>query len=129
MSIIDSQFHNAIDPRNLARGLGGDVTGDEIRAPGPGHNPKDRSLSVKADPGAPDGFIVHSHAGNDWQGCRDYVREKAGLGAFKPNGQSAKPRSSTASKGPRALQSATARRQRRVDNESPRCAARSLLPA
>jgi hypothetical protein len=54
MSIIDSQF--------LARALGGEVSGDEIRARGPGHSAKDRSLSVKVDPDAPGGFIVHSHS-------------------------------------------------------------------
>ena len=104
MSVINSQFHNAIDAQNLASALGGEISGDEIRAPGPGHTAKDRSLSVKVDPGAPDGFVVHSHSPrNDWQECKDYVREKAGLGAFKPNRQSAKPRSSTASKGPRVV--------------------------
>jgi RecA-family ATPase len=92
MSIIEPQFHNAIDPRNLASALGGEVSGHEIRAPGPGHSEKDRSLSVKVDTGAPDGFIVHSFAGDDPLECRDHVREKAGLGAFKPNGQGRKHR-------------------------------------
>jgi len=100
MSVISSQFHNAIDARNLASALGGEVSGNEIRAPGPGHSADDRSLSVKVDPGAQDGFIVHSHAEDDWQKCRDYVREKAGLGAFKPNGQGRKRPSSTPSKAP-----------------------------
>jgi putative DNA primase/helicase len=36
--------------------------------------------------GAPDGFIVHSFAGDDPIACRDYVREKCGLPSFKPNG-------------------------------------------
>jgi hypothetical protein len=62
MSIIGSKFHNAIDPRNLASALGGEVSGDQIRAPGPGHSKEDRSLSVKLDSGAPDGFVVHSFA-------------------------------------------------------------------
>jgi hypothetical protein len=35
-------------------------------------------------PDAPDGFSVHSHAGDDPIVCRDYVREKAGLPAFEP---------------------------------------------
>jgi RecA-family ATPase len=95
MSVIDSQF--------LARALGGEVSGDEIRAPGPGHSAKDRSLSVKIDPDAPDGFIINSFAGNDWQECKAHVREKAGLGAFKPNGQGRKRPSSTAPKGSRAI--------------------------
>ena len=54
--------------------------------PGPGHSAKDRSLSVKLDAGAPDGFVVHSFSTDDPIACRDYVREKAGLPAFKSNG-------------------------------------------
>ena len=76
-----------IDPRNLASALGGEVRGEEILAPGPGHGASDRSLSVKLDANAPDGFVVHSFANDDTFACRDYVREKAGLGSFKPNGQ------------------------------------------
>src|SRR5262245_49591750 len=38
------------------------------------------------DDGAPDGFVVHSFAGDDAIVCKDYVRQKAGLPAFKPNG-------------------------------------------
>jgi RecA-family ATPase len=72
----------------LARALGGEVEGNQVKAPGPGHSSKDRSLSVTPDAGAPDGFIVHSFAGDDAIACKDYVREKAGLPAFKPNGRS-----------------------------------------
>ena len=43
-------------------------------------------MSVRLDDSAPDGFIVNSFAGDDPIACRDYVRDKAGLGAFKPNG-------------------------------------------
>jgi RecA-family ATPase len=43
-------------------------------------------------------FIVHSFAGDDPIKCRDHVRDKAGLGAFKPNGQGGK--QCPASKGP-----------------------------
>jgi hypothetical protein len=74
-----------IDPRNLARALGGEVRGEEILAPGPGHSASDRSLSVKPDANAPDGFVVYSFAGDDDIECKDYVREKAGLGPFKAN--------------------------------------------
>src|SRR5262245_3276776 len=71
----------------LARALGGEVQGNEVLAPGPGHSVKDRSLSVKLEDSAPDGFIVHSFAGDDAIRCKDYVREKAGLCAFNPNGK------------------------------------------
>jgi hypothetical protein len=93
----------SIDPRKLATVLGGEVSGHQILAPGPGHSAEDRSLSVKVDPGAPGGFIVHSFAKDDPITCRNYVREKGGLGAFKPNGQGRKLPSSTASKGRRVV--------------------------
>jgi putative DNA primase/helicase len=89
MSVIEPLFHNAID---LAKALGGEVRGHQILAPGPGHSASDRSLSVKLDDRAPDGLVVHSFAGDDPITCKDYVREKAGLGAFKPNGQGRKHR-------------------------------------
>jgi RecA-family ATPase len=66
--------------------LGGHVSRDQILCPGPGHNPKDRSLSVKLDATAPDGFLIHSFARDDPIACRDHVRNKCGLPAFKPNG-------------------------------------------
>src|SRR5262245_44589261 len=78
---------SVIDPQSLARALGGEARGNEIRCPGPGHSAEDRSLCVKVDPGAPDGFVVYSFAGDDPIVCRDYVRAKAGLDPFKPNGQ------------------------------------------
>jgi hypothetical protein len=32
----------------------------------------------------PDGFVVHSFAGDDPIDCKDYIREKAGLPSFVP---------------------------------------------
>ena len=75
---------NNIDLQTLARALGGDAQDNGVLAPGPGHSSRDRSLSVKLDASAPDGFIVHSFAGDDAIVCKDYVREKAGLSTFKP---------------------------------------------
>src|SRR5260370_32239812 len=76
----------------MARALGGDVSSGQVLAPGPGHSAADRSLSVKIDPDAPDGFIVHSFADDDPITCKDYVRGKLDLEAFKPNGGSPPPR-------------------------------------
>src|SRR5262249_42886201 len=74
---------SVIDPQSLARALGGEASGNEIRCPGPGHSAEDRSLSVKVDPGAPDGFVVCPHAPHDdWRECRDHVRKKLGLDPF-----------------------------------------------
>jgi putative DNA primase/helicase len=68
-----------LDPRAVARALGGEVTGCNVLAPGPGHSQADRSLSIKIDSGACDGFIVHSFAGDDPIACRDHVRHIIGL--------------------------------------------------
>ena len=73
------------DLRVIAHRLRGEVAGDQVLAPGPGHSPKDRSLSVKLESAVPDGFVVFSHAGDDPIQCRDYVREALGLPKWAPN--------------------------------------------
>jgi putative DNA primase/helicase len=73
------------DTRSVARALGGEVVGGrQVLAPGPGHSRKDRSLSVRLNPNAPDGFLVHSHAGDDPLVCKDYVRSKLGWPQWQP---------------------------------------------
>jgi hypothetical protein len=68
-----------------AQALGGQIAGrNTIVCPAPGHSPKDRSLSVRFDPNAPDGFLVCTFAGDDWKVCRDYVRSRLGLPSWKP---------------------------------------------
>lgn len=66
----------------IATALGGEVRGNRILCPGPRHSSTDRSLSVTFSPDAPDGFLVHSFAGDDPMLCRDYVRYRLGLPAF-----------------------------------------------
>jgi putative DNA primase/helicase len=74
-----------IDARAIAAALGGEVAGrNAVLAPGPGHSWRDRSLAVKLDPTAPDGFLIYSHANDDWRVCRDHVRERLGLPAWEP---------------------------------------------
>ena len=68
-----------MDLQAVARALGGEVAGHQVLAPGPGHSARDRSLAVRFDAGAPDGFLVFSHAGNDWRSCRDHVRRRLGV--------------------------------------------------
>src|SRR5215210_6504891 len=76
---------HVLDPRSLARALGGDVERDgQVLAPGPNHSPRDRSMSVKIDPAAPDGFVVHSFANDDPLVCKDHVRSKVGLPDWAP---------------------------------------------
>jgi putative DNA primase/helicase len=75
-----------IDARTLAHALGGEFSGrDRVLVPGPGHSRAVRSLSVKIDPRARDGFIVNSFAGDDPTACRDHVRERLGLPAWMPS--------------------------------------------
>ena len=79
--------HDLPNSKTTARLLGGELNGDQISAPGPGHSTADRSLSVRIDASAPDGYVVHSFAGDDPIACRDYVRDKLKLPAFKANGK------------------------------------------
>jgi putative DNA primase/helicase len=65
--------------RAWARALGGDVVGSQILCPGAGHSPRDRSLSVTISATSPDGFLAHSHCGDDWRDCRDHVRARLGI--------------------------------------------------
>jgi hypothetical protein len=74
----------SFDLRSIARALGGEVAGRQVLAPGPGHSPRDRSLAICISNDAPDGFLVHSHSGDDWRACRDFVRSRLGLPAWDP---------------------------------------------
>jgi AAA domain len=71
-----------MDLRAIARALGGEVRGGQVLCPGPGHSTTDRSLSVRLDPSAPGGILVHSFSGDDPITCKDYVRQKCALPAF-----------------------------------------------
>src|SRR5437868_14148035 len=71
------------DLRSAARLLGGEVSGGQILCPGPFHSRIDRSLSVKRDANAPEGFLTHSFVGDDVGACRDMVRDKLGLPGWK----------------------------------------------
>ncbi len=71
-----------LEPRNIALAMGGTVTGKtSVLVPGPGHSRSDRSLSIKIDPIAGDGFVVHSFAGDSPIECREYVRAALHLGS------------------------------------------------
>ncbi|MDE4601393.1 toprim domain-containing protein [Sinorhizobium meliloti] len=66
----------------LAKRLGGDLgRNGRVACPGPGHSPKDRSLSVWIEG---NDINVHSFAGDDWQECKDFVRERLGRPAWEP---------------------------------------------
>jgi putative DNA primase/helicase len=71
--------------RQIARALGGDVVGPgQVGFPAPFHSRKDRSATLRISPKAPDGFVVFSHAGEDFREIRDHVRTLLGLGDGQP---------------------------------------------
>jgi hypothetical protein len=73
----------------IARALGADVVGlDRILCPGPGHSPKDRSLSVWFKSDAPSGFLVHSFAGDDQLECRNHILFLLGFDPWRPGSTS-----------------------------------------
>jgi putative DNA primase/helicase len=82
--------------KSIAQALGGEVSRQQVLAPGPGHSKHDRSMAVFLDASNPDGFRVHSFSGDDWQGCRDFVRARLGISrepsrTFEPRIVEAKP--------------------------------------
>jgi putative DNA primase/helicase len=86
--------------QELATLLGGYVSGNRVRARGPGHSAADDSLSVTPAKNA-DGFTVHSFAGDDRQACIEHVKARldpekraalAALGADLPARENARER-------------------------------------
>jgi Protein of unknown function (DUF3631)/Toprim-like len=87
--------NSLLSTQEAARLLGGEVAGpDQVLCPGPGHSPKDRSLSVRFCQDAPGGFVIHSFAEERTPAsvgrARDYVREKLGLPAWQPRSDNGK---------------------------------------
>lgn len=80
-----------IDVSWAAKVLGGRVERpDRIRVPGPNDKKRGRnddSLMVFFGDDRPEGYEVYSHSGDDWRVCRDYVRDRLGLPAWKPDGK------------------------------------------
>jgi hypothetical protein len=74
-----------LDPRSVAAALGGVARGNQISAPAPGHSRRDKSLSIRIDPSAKDGFVVNAFAGEDALEMRDYVRGRLGLPDWLPD--------------------------------------------
>jgi putative DNA primase/helicase len=73
--------------RSLSRALGGEVSGDHVLAPGPGHSKRDRSMAVWLDPSSPSLVRVHSFAGDDWRNCLKHAESLLGIDAretFRP---------------------------------------------
>jgi RecA-family ATPase len=60
--------------QDITRQFNGDWHGDYGTFPAPGHDPKDRGMSVKDDPGAPDGVLINSFNGGDPLAVKDQCR-------------------------------------------------------
>ena len=82
-AIAKSHFTTPTLPQ-IAQALGGEISGQNVNAPGPGHSPVDRSLSVTLSDTAEDGFVVFSHASDDAMACKDYVRDKLNIPKWTP---------------------------------------------
>jgi len=74
-----------ISLQQIARALNGEIRGNQVAAPGPGHSAADRSLSVTISTSGDD-IVVQRFAGDDPVECKKYIRERCGLPSFKPNG-------------------------------------------
>lgn len=61
--------------QDITQRFNGDWHGDYGTFPTPGHGPKDRGMSVKDDPAAPDGVLIHSFNGGDPLAVKDHCRE------------------------------------------------------
>jgi putative DNA primase/helicase len=62
-----------------------DKKGPYIKIAGPGHSSADDSLMVR--PHGDDDFTVHSFAGDDWEGAKDWIREQTDQPAFLKKGK------------------------------------------
>jgi hypothetical protein len=67
------------DLHALARALGGEVSRNQVLAPALGHSRYDRSLSIRIDPRAPGGVLVHCFGAGNPLVEKDRIRELLGL--------------------------------------------------
>ena len=64
----------------VARALDGDVVGrDHVLIPGKGHSRRDRSVSVRLEPRAPGGILVHCFGAGDWRTEKERICAALGL--------------------------------------------------
>ncbi len=73
---------------SIARALGGEVRGNKVRAPGPGHSSADRSMTVWLTDDGSD-ITVDSFADDGKLLCKDYARSKIGLPPWEPKASNA----------------------------------------
>jgi hypothetical protein len=75
---------HALSLQLIAKTFGGEVSGQNVLIPGPGHSPKDRSLSVKLAPDRELGIEWHSYAGDAPRDVLRYLAGRLGLEAKVP---------------------------------------------
>lgn len=66
---------------NIAAALGGEARGDTAFVPTPGHSAEDRGTTIRLEPAAPDGVLVHSFNGGDPLAIKDDLRRRGLLPA------------------------------------------------
>lgn len=64
------------DPQAIAAALGGEVRGNRIAVPSPGHSNRDRGTVLTVDARAPDSLLVHSFNGADPLAVKDDLRRR-----------------------------------------------------
>nr|WP_137831777.1 toprim domain-containing protein [Methylobacterium sp. L1A1] len=64
--------------RAIAQALGGEVAAGQVLAPAPGHSSRDRSMSIRLNPRAPGGLLVHLFSGGDALAAKDHVLDLLG---------------------------------------------------
>ena len=71
---MNPQDLTKMTPQQLAKAMGGDFNNGWLNIPGPGHSKGDRSLGIRLEPHAPDGFWLYSFADDNLADCRAYVK-------------------------------------------------------
>lgn len=72
----DQRVHGMVDLGRLAAAMGGEVSGQSVKFPTPGHSKKDRGSVATLAPHAPDGLLVNSFNGGDALAIKDELRDK-----------------------------------------------------
>lgn len=64
------------DLRRIASAMGGEIRGNSVAFPTPGHSNRDRGSVATIAPGAPDGLLVHSFNGGNPLAIKEELRAK-----------------------------------------------------
>ena len=112
--------------RQVTKHLGGDWHGHYGTAPGPGHRKGDASLTIRAHRSNPDDIVLHSFAGDDWQGIKDELRRAGVLPKWGGKSEKSKPAEAAAEKAAKGKAREEARRGEEREAERKREAARGL---